>query len=232
MGWSTIYTFQAGGTGSAGVPGSPGPTGQPGSQILSGVAPPVPDSGRADDYYFQTNGNVWKKTSPFFGVPPAWSVIANIIGPAGKPGARGVPGGQAMGATTWRPSAATQAEMEAATASTSFVTPERAQYHPGASKSWANFNGTGTIATRASHNVSSLTDNGVGDYTINFTTAFSSTSYCGVGNAVLYATTSCQVNFPSGATPGTTAARIATPAVLTTVLTDCDYVMVAFYGDQ
>ena len=42
-----------------------------------------------------------------------------------------------------------------------------------ASKAWVNFNGTGTIAVRTSQNVSSLTDNGTGDYTVNFSTSFS-----------------------------------------------------------
>jgi hypothetical protein len=36
-------------------------------------------------------------------------------------------------------------------------------------KAWVNFNGTGTVAIRASFNVSSITDNGTGDYTVNFT---------------------------------------------------------------
>jgi len=43
---------------------------------------------------------------------------------------------------------------------------------------WVNFNGTGTIAIRNSGNVSSLTDNGTGDYTVNFTTALSASTYC------------------------------------------------------
>jgi len=38
-------------------------------------------------------------------------------------------------------------------------------------RAWVNFNGTGTVAIRASGNVSSITDNGGGDYTINFTNA-------------------------------------------------------------
>ena len=41
----------------------------------------------------------------------------------------------------------------------------------GLCKAWVNFNGTGTVAIRASYNVSSITDNGTGDYTVNFTTA-------------------------------------------------------------
>ena len=40
-----------------------------------------------------------------------------------------------------------------------------------ACRAWVNFNGSGTVAIRASGNVSSITDNGTGDYTVNFTTA-------------------------------------------------------------
>ena len=45
---------------------------------------------------------------------------------------------------------------------------------------WVNFNGTGTVAIRASGNVSSITDNGTGDYTLNFTTALSDGNYAPV----------------------------------------------------
>ena len=44
-------------------------------------------------------------------------------------------------------------------------------------RAWVNFNGTGTVAIRASYNVSSITDNGVGDYTVNFTTAMPDANY-------------------------------------------------------
>ncbi len=44
-------------------------------------------------------------------------------------------------------------------------------------KAWVNFNGTGTVAIRASYNVSSITDNGTGDYTVNFTTAMADANY-------------------------------------------------------
>ena len=47
-----------------------------------------------------------------------------------------------------------------------------------ACRAWVNFNGTGTVAIRASGNVSSITDNGVGDYTVNFTTAMVDANYC------------------------------------------------------
>ena len=48
---------------------------------------------------------------------------------------------------------------------------------PGAAKAWVNFNGAGTVAIRAAFNVTGITDNGVGDYTVNFTTAMPDTSY-------------------------------------------------------
>jgi hypothetical protein len=47
----------------------------------------------------------------------------------------------------------------------------------GTAKAWVNFNGTGTVAIRRAFNVSSITDNGTGDYTINFTTPMVDTDY-------------------------------------------------------
>jgi hypothetical protein len=44
-------------------------------------------------------------------------------------------------------------------------------------RTWVNFNGTGTVAIRSSFNVSSITDNGTGDYTVNFTTAMVDANY-------------------------------------------------------
>ncbi len=44
-------------------------------------------------------------------------------------------------------------------------------------RAWVNFNGTGVVAIRASGNVSSITDNGTGDYTVNFTTVMPDADY-------------------------------------------------------
>ena len=55
----------------------------------------------------------------------------------------------------------------------------------GLAKAWVNFNGTGVVAIRASYNVSSITDNGAGDYTVNFTTAFADANYAMTGTASL-----------------------------------------------
>ena len=59
----------------------------------------------------------------------------------------------------------------------------------GSAKAWVNFNGTGTIAARDSFNVSSLTDNGTGDYTVNFSSAFGAADYSGNCNLGYASTT-------------------------------------------
>lgn len=53
----------------------------------------------------------------------------------------------------------------------------------GSAKAWVNFNGTGVVAILDSFNVSSITDNGVGDYTVNFTNAMPSADYCTIGSS-------------------------------------------------
>lgn len=64
-------------------------------------------------------------------------------------------------------------------------------------RAWVNFNGvSGSVAIRASFNVSSITYNGTGDYTINFTNAFSDTNYSWTGIAATTGSAS-NYNFPS-----------------------------------
>jgi hypothetical protein len=60
-------------------------------------------------------------------------------------------------------------------------------------RAWVNFNGTGTVAIRASANVTSITDNGTGDYTVNFTNAMPDANYSVVGTA------SAGTNYPAWA---------------------------------
>jgi hypothetical protein len=92
-------------------------------------------------------------------------------------------------------------------------------------RAWVNFNGTGTVAINAQFNVSSITDNGTGDYTVNFSNAMSDANYCVAGN--------CSFN-PTGTTlqsvfPGS---RTATTARVTTVGSayyDNDYVSISIF---
>ncbi len=72
-------------------------------------------------------------------------------------------------------SAATQAQMEAASSNAVAATPGNIKWHPGVSKAWIKCDAAGNI--NASMNVSSIVDNGSGDVTVNLTTAFSSTNY-------------------------------------------------------
>jgi hypothetical protein len=81
----------------------------------------------------------------------------------------------------------------------------------GIAKAWVNFNGTGTVAINGSFNVSSITDNGTGDYTINFTTAMPNATYSVVGMCryvVASGATSLQLH--SSTDPTTSAVRIQT----------------------
>jgi len=78
---------------------------------------------------------------------------------------------------------ASQVEMEAATSTTKKVSPGRQKFHPSACKAWITFNGTGTIAIVGSYNITSITDNGTGRYTITLATNFSNTAYTFMGFA-------------------------------------------------
>jgi len=93
-------------------------------------------------------------------------------------------------------------------------------------RAWVNFNGTGTVAIRASGNVSSITDNGVGDYTVNFATAMPDANYSGSTSANLSAGVSW-TSLPYSIAPTTTAVRVAT--VSNGLFADFAYVNVAIF---
>lgn len=94
-----------------------------------------------------------------------------------------------------------------------------------AARAWANFNGTGTIALRASGNVSSLTDGGNGTYTVNLTTALADTNY-----AVIATVGTGSGNLAVQAQPSTTSAvSVRTYAVGTGTDTDAAQVQVVIY---
>ena len=79
-------------------------------------------------------------------------------------------------------------------------------------RAWVNFNGTGTVAIRASGNVSSITDNGTGDYSMNFTVAMVDANYSICGSTVGTQSTYYNHIFGSGSsvlTTGSTRFRTA-----------------------
>jgi len=85
----------------------------------------------------------------------------------------------------------------------------------GSAKAWVNFNGTGTVAIRASFNVTSITDNGTGDYTVNFTNALADANYAvaitasaGTNNSSLVGTVKSATQYGAPSNQTTTACQI------------------------
>jgi len=97
---------------------------------------------------------------------------------------------------------------------------------------WVNFNGTGTVAIRSSYNVSSITDNGTGDYTLNFTTALSDANYAAIATSSQNVATgyNWSIGVSQATSPTTSALRLlAINGVGTSV--DASYVNVAIFGN-
>jgi len=103
----------------------------------------------------------------------------------------------------------------------------------GSAKAWVNFNGTGTVAIRDSFNVSSITDNGTGDYTVNFTTAMPDGNWAGAGVAQLTINSSGRENMFIGLRRennlSSTTARLSLQASDTASVTDCALVAFAIF---
>lgn len=83
-------------------------------------------------------------------------------------------------------------------------------------RAWVNFDGTASVAgnyIRASYNVSSITDNGVGDYTVNFTTAMADANYCITGTASNTSAggTAKSLTVSETTAPTSSAVRLVTP---------------------
>lgn len=122
---------------------------------------------------------------------------AETDGIAGTPNATEATAGKAKIATT------TIAKTN--TNDTDFITPKKLRDALNATgiapiyacRAWVNFDGTGTVAIRASGNVSSITDNGVGEYRVNFTTSMPDLNYLAVPN-IRAGSNIYTVFFPSG----------------------------------
>jgi len=101
----------------------------------------------------------------------------------------------------------------------------------GIAKAWVNFNGTGTVAIRDSFNVSSITDNGTGDYTVNFTTAMPNANYCMAGSYEGASDPGALFPFASGGT-GTAPDLVTTTQyrLKTTGGFDCTFISAVFHS--
>jgi hypothetical protein len=101
----------------------------------------------------------------------------------------------------------------------------------GSAKAWVNFNGTGTVAIRQQYNVSSITDNGTGDYTVNFTNSMVDANYSVVGSARLNSSSYKRIWTIKDAGPTTTSVRGQTghSSVTSIENEDCDIVAVTVF---
>lgn len=131
------------------------------------------------------------------------------------------------------PTVASQANMEAASDNTVMVTPLAVNWHPGVAKAWILFNGTGTAAITSSYNITSITDNGTGDYTITIATDFSGSNYCAThmveGRGAGEDGVICTIDYDNA--PTATALRIRTKTE-GNVDVDIAKICVAMFGDQ
>jgi len=93
-------------------------------------------------------------------------------------------------------------------------------------RAWVNFNGTGTVAIRGSGNVTSITDNGTGDYTVNFTTSMPDVNYGINGLCRINSNNLNNITLSSATTPSVSAARVLTNQ---STLFDADYVYVSVF---
>lgn len=96
-------------------------------------------------------------------------------------------------------------------------------------KAWVKFTGTGTVTIADDFNVDSITDNGTGDYTINFTTALDSANYCAAG-MVGHSSGGGYVRIEDGQTPAAASLRVATMNYAGTAKQDSTHVMISFFG--
>jgi hypothetical protein len=136
---------------------------------------------------------------------PAATILAQVDG---TPGANDMPGRLIFSTTSDGAATVTERMRLDSSGNLQFNSGYGSVATAYACRAWVNFNGTGTVAIRGSGNVTSITDNGTGDYTVNFTTAMPDANYAvsltsggttarstanSPGGAGTFATTSCQV---------------------------------------
>ena len=123
---------------------------------------------------------------------------------------------------------ADQAAMEAGTANRA-VTADVAQYAPSAAKGWIKWTPAGTI--NASYNVTSLTDTGTADWTINWATDFSSANYA-VSALGLMSADNTRLPEARAQAAGTTQIKMFNPADGSLIETNVTAIMSIAFGDQ
>jgi hypothetical protein len=146
--------------------------------VSQNSASTAPTTTYADMFWYDTATNILKKRNE---ANSAWITLGTIDEGTGTFTPSGQPATQAQAdwntGTATIESTITPAKLDDKIENKLNVSGTAPMY---ACRAWVNFNGTGTVAIRASGNVSSITDNGTGLYTINFTTALPDANYCPV----------------------------------------------------
>ena len=102
----------------------------------------------------------------------------------------------------------------------------------GSAKAWVNFNGVTTTTIRASYNVSSITRNGAGDYTVNFTNAFADANYAatfGARNDGAGSGANFSLVVKQSSTPTASAINIVCGPPSTGTTSDSAYIYASFF---
>lgn len=115
----------------------------------------------------------------------------------------------------------------AQTLSNGTVSTSTANCIQGSAKAWVNYKGTATVSIRASYNVSSVTVNGTGDYTVNFTNALTDANYSCVLTGAVSTARLGSIN-DSAAAPTSSACRVLF-ATTSGTSADSAYVMASFF---
>lgn len=177
---------------------------------------------------------------------PTFKTVATLLGFTPVTNARTITaaglvtgGGDLTANRTVTVTAAIQSDQETGSSNAVAVTPGVQQFHKSAAKAWVVFDGSaGTPSVIDGYNVASITDNGSGDWTVNFTTSFSSANYAAAGSAsATTGGTTLGLYFDRNAGGGTRVARTVSAIrvnaySLAGAATDSPLVSVVCYGDQ
>lgn len=130
-----------------------------------------------------------------------------------------------------------QADMEAGTSVSGFVTPLNTVFHPGVAKSWVNFTAnaagvSGTIAVLSSFGVGSITDAGVGLFTINWSSGFTASGSSAVVGICSNDSVSSRYVQIAGATLLAANSPLSTVVGATGAAVDPTTVCVVAFGDK